>query len=218
MKQPPICYIAGALPLSKALPLNLAPDDLLIAADGGHLQLAQRGITPHIIVGDFDSSSPPDHPNLISLPVEKDDTDMGYAIKLGQSRSHRHFVLLGGLGGLLDHTVANLQHLHHLSQSGCNALLVGNGQRATVLTDGSLALQGTQGARCSVFALGGDALGVTLQQLHYQVENITLSPTFPLGVSNAFTSAPAQISVEQGSLLLIWESADSTPLTSFFTP
>lgn len=212
-----ICYIAASLPLPQWLPLSPSPEDLILAADGGHLHLSQRGITPHLVVGDFDSSSPPNHPHVIHLPVEKDDTDLGYALKLGRERGYTNFVLLGGLGGLLDHTMANLQHLHALSQAGCSALLVGDHQCATVVTNGSRQLPSHPNARCSVFALGGDAQEVTIEGLYYTLSQATLTPTFPLGVSNSFTHAPARISVAQGSLLLIWEHGETDPIFTFFT-
>lgn len=216
MRNTPICYIAGALPLPQHLQLKLESDDLLIAADGGHSHLTQLGLTPHLVVGDFDSSHPPDRPDVIQLPVEKDDTDMGYAIGLGRSRHFKNFVLLGGLGGLLDHSIANLQHLHGLSMQNCTAILIGDCQCATVITNGSLTLSGMAGSRCSIFALGGDAQGVTLKNLHYPLKNANLSPLFPLGVSNSFLDTPAEISVDSGSILVIWDDLSPTIL-NFFT-
>lgn len=217
MKTPPICYIPGALPLPQNFTLSPAPDDLIIAADGGYTHLSKLGVVPDVIVGDFDSSPAPDyHPQIIKLPIEKDDTDMGYAIQLGLTQNFKHFVLLGGLGGLLDHTVANLQHLLSLSQQNCRGILVGDSQCATVITNGTLTLSGIPNQRCSIFAFGGNASGVTLKNLYYPIENAPLSPHFPLGVSNSFTQLPAEISVAQGSLLIIWETASSDVVSVFF--
>ena len=57
----------------------------------------------------------------------------------------------------------------------------------------------------SVFAQGGDAEGVTIRGLYYSLERGNLSCGFPLGVSNRFTGEEAEISVEKGSLLIIWD-------------
>ncbi len=215
-----ICYIAGALPLPKNFKFPPQKSDFLIAADGGYVQLKKLGINPDLILGDFDSSQRPEnHPHVMTLPVEKDDTDMGYAIKMALDKSYQNFVLLGGLGGLLDHTMANIQHLHSLSQQHCRAILVGDSQCATVISNSSLTLKGQPGGRCSVFALGGNATGVTLENLYYTLENANLSPIFPLGVSNSFLSDPsftAKISVKQGSLLIIWDWNPASQISDFF--
>ena len=57
----------------------------------------------------------------------------------------------------------------------------------------------------SVFAQGGDAEGVTIRHLKYNVENARLSPDYALGVSNAFVGEGAEIAVQDGALLLVWE-------------
>lgn len=215
-----ICYIAGALPLPPNLKFSPKKSDFVIAADGGYVQLKKLGIQPDLILGDFDSAQKPEnHPHIITLPVEKDDTDMGYAIKMALAKNYKNFVLLGGLGGLLDHTMANIQHLHSLSQQNCRAILVGDSQCVTVISNASLTPKGLPGGRCSVFALGGDATGVTLENLYYTLESSNLSPIFPLGVSNSFLSdpsLPAKISVKQGSLLIIWDWDSASQISDFF--
>ena len=60
--------------------------------------------------------------------------------------------------------------------------------------------------------MGPDARGVTLRGLYYPLENATLTSGFPLGVSNHFTGAEAEISVKDGSLLVIWERKNGLPL------
>ena len=59
----------------------------------------------------------------------------------------------------------------------------------------------------SVFAMGGDAEGVTLRGLYYPLENGRLTCAFPLGVSNHFTGDEAEITVEKGNLLIIWDKS-----------
>ena len=95
----PICYIVGAGTFYEE---GFAPElgDFVIAADGGYQILLERGVTMDLVVGDFDSIGfRPDHPNVVDLPVEKDDTDMMAAIRLGRERGFRSFCLYGGTGG-----------------------------------------------------------------------------------------------------------------------
>jgi len=59
--------------------------------------------------------------------------------------------------------------------------------------------------------MGADAAGVSIRGLHYELEMGTLTAGFPLGVSNHFTEKEARISVEQGSLLILWDRKNGMP-------
>jgi thiamine pyrophosphokinase len=62
-----------------------------------------------------------------------------------------------------------------------------------------------------VFCLGQDAEGVSLEGLYYPLENGTLTAGFPLGVSNHFTEQEARITVEKGSVLVLWDRENGFP-------
>lgn len=206
-EQSKICYIVGAMPLEEELLPAPAEGDLLIAADGGYAALQQAGLAPHLVVGDFDSLGfVPRHPNLHLLPRMKDDTDMGYAVNHGLSLGYTRFVLLGGMGGRLDHTVANLQLLGHIARRGGLGVLAGQGQAAAVIQNRSFQFPHQMQGFLSVFAQGGPARGVTLEGLKYTLQDAALEETFPLGVSNEFVYQPARVSVREGTLLLIWQT------------
>lgn len=90
----PLCIIAGAME-PEWVPMP-GPGDLLIAADGGLAHLSRRGLTPHLVVGDFDSLGwTPEGDNVLRHPAEKDDTDTMLAVRTGLERGHRDFLLLG---------------------------------------------------------------------------------------------------------------------------
>jgi thiamine pyrophosphokinase len=195
------------MPLEPDLIPTPGPGDCVIAADGGYASLYQRGIAVDLVVGDFDSlGSVPNHPEVLRLPRIKDETDMGYALNRGLEKGYTRFLLLGGMGGRLEHTIANLQLLCGLSQRGAAGILAGNGQAAAVITNGSFVFPDTMSGFCSVFCQSGTARGVTLEGLKYPLEQEELTGSFPLGVSNEFLGVPARVSVEEGSLLLIWET------------
>ena len=189
----------------------IAKEDFVIAADGGLTHTRKLGITPNEILGDFDSLGfTPQGANV--FPVEKDDTDAMLAVRRGLSLGYREFVLYGSLDGpRLDHTVANFQTLQYLADHQASGYLVGNTYLVTVVKEGSIFFPaGTQGT-VSVFCMGSDAEGVTLEGLHYPLEKGTLTAGFPLGVSNHFTGKPATIAVEKGSLLVLWDRANGFP-------
>ena len=185
--------------------------DLVIAADGGLTHTQKLGVTPHIILGDFDSLGyTPEGANV--FPVEKDDTDAMLAVRRGLSLGYREFWLYGSLDGpRLDHTIANFQTLQFLCDHGAFGYLIGNDYIVTAVKNGELRFPAEAKGTVSVFCLGADARGVTLKGLHYPLEEGTLTAGFPLGVSNHFTGSPARIRVEDGSLLVLWDKENGFP-------
>ncbi len=206
-----IIFCAGGF---AGLAAPIGPEDHIIAADGGLAHTKALGIEPQDILGDFDSLGYTPN-NARIFPVEKDDTDAMLAVRRGLSLGYRSFILYGSLDGpRLDHTVANFQTLQFLCSHGASGYLVGKTHMVTVVQKGTLTFgAGTEGI-LSVFCLGPDAQGVTLEGLHYPLAGGTLTAGFPLGVSNHFTGRPARITVEQGSLLVIWERQNGFPQRS----
>ena len=185
--------------------------DFVIAADGGLMHTEKLGITPDEILGDFDSLGHiPEGANV--FPVEKDDTDAMLAVRRGLSLGYREFVLYGSLDGpRLDHTVANFQTLQYLADCGAVGYLVGETYLVTVVRDGAIHFPAGAEGTISVFCLGADAEGITLEGLYYPLNRGTLTAGFPLGVSNHFTGQEANLSVEKGSLLVLWDRKNGFP-------
>lgn len=200
-----ICHVVGA---GEFCPRGLTPGpgDLVIAADGGFAALEGLGLSPDLVVGDFDSlGHRPDHPQVVALPVEKDDTDMHSAIRLGWERGYRAFRLYGGTGGRIDHTLANIQSLAWLASQRGRGWLVGPDWTATVLSDGgALTLEAGRQGMVSVFCLGDRAEGVDIQGLKYGLSDGVLTADYPLGVSNSFLGGESRVSVRRGKLLVLW--------------
>ncbi len=190
----------------------IAVGDLVIAADGGLQHTQKLGLKPDVILGDFDSLGyTPEGANV--FPVEKDDTDAMLAVRLGLNRGFREFLLYGSLDGpRLDHTVANFQTLQFLADHGACGCLVGNTTLVSLVKNGSLHFPETAEGTLSVFCNGPDAVGVTLEGLYYPLQNGTMTAGFPLGASNHFTGKQASITVEDGSLLVIWQKNAGLPL------
>lgn len=185
--------------------------ELVIAADGGLRYTQALGVHPQAIIGDFDSLHYVPQGAEV-FPVEKDDTDSMLAVKLGLARGYKRFLLYGAMDGeRLDHTVANYQLLSFLADREARGILVGQQFCATVVKNGGLAFPGGKEGDISVFCMGKDAQGVNIRGLYYTLENGTLTSGFPLGVSNHFTDSPATVTVEEGSLLILWRRAAGLP-------
>ena len=188
--------------------------DHVIAADGGLEHTRKFGIEPQEILGDFDSLGFIPADSRV-FPVEKDDTDAMLAVRRGLQLGFREFLLYGSLDGpRLDHTIANFQTLQFLCDHASFGYLVGNDYIVTVMKNGALRFPAGARGTVSVFCMGPDAAGVTLEGLHYPLENGTLTAGFPLGVSNHFTGREAEISVKNGSLLVLWDRENGLPVRS----
>ena len=198
-----VCYLVGAGDFHGNIQLH--DEDIIIAADGGYDSLLAHGYTPSVLIGDFDSiiSDIPEGIRTVKHPKEKDETDMFLAYFEGVKLGYCEFVMLGATGGRLDHTYANLSLLLYAKEHGHNVSIIDEKTKIICLKNESVALSGNSGATLSVFAFGANANGVTLKGTKYEVEGTTLTPAFPLGVSNEFTDATAYVSVTDGALLVM---------------
>lgn len=197
------CYIIGA---GDFFGLREAPDDsdYIIAADAGYNYCRECCLIPDLVLGDFDSlGQAPKHPNVMQLPVEKDDTDTMFALKLGLEKGYRRFYMYGALGGdRPDHTVANLQSLVYLANRGARGWLFGEKYVWTAIKDTCLRIEGS--GDVSVFCPDGTAEGVFLRGLKYPLDGAVITSEFPIGVSNSFAENSAEIEVKNGVLIIMY--------------
>lgn len=201
-----ICYIIAACKdYSDDILFTPEKDDIVIAADGGYNILKEKDIHADILLGDFDSIQElPDHNNIIRHPVQKDDTDTFLAYKLGWEKGYRNFIIFGGVGGRIDHTYANIQTLLNIAKNGGRAFLIGDNTIMTTIYNSDLIFPDDFSGNISVFAQGGIAQNVTINGLKYCANSINLMPDVPLGVSNEFIEKRAEVSVDNGALLIVW--------------
>ena len=180
-------------------------DTFVIACDRGYAYAQRFGIKPDLIVSDFDSytgSVDPAVP-LRSLPTEKDDTDTMSAIRAAIDQGCTEGLLCCALGGRLDHTLANLQGLLFAAEHGLDLRIQSPDSEVLVLRNGTLRLGRRDGFSLSVFALSERCRGVSLHGVKYELDGASLSNAFPLGVSNEWREDEAQLSVEDGALLIV---------------
>ena len=195
------CVIFGARPISAAMRPFYETADVLIAADAGWQSAKELGLVPDICLGDYDSAAAPQ--GAERLPAEKDDTDTHYAAKKALALGATHVTILGGLGGRLDHTLANFQTVLFLQQQGVQAVLADENTEMHVLLPGTHTVPQKDSCYVSLFPISELATGVTLQGLKYPLQNAVLSNVFPIGVSNEFAAENAIISLKTGGLYML---------------
>lgn len=187
-------------------------DIYVVVADGGLKFLLKNGMLPDFFVGDLDSVELEgalkdilkDIPKEI-VPVEKDDTDMALAVAKAYEKGYRNILLYGGCGGVrISHTLANIQMMSFYAKKGCSLQMLGDGVRLEILHNASKTLSAAMKGSISVICLSDIAEGVTIQGLKYEYTG-ALTSDRTLGVSNSFVGKDAIVSVENGTLLLVYE-------------
>ncbi len=205
-----VIFAGGTLRPGKAVDAAIAAADLIIAADRGTMEALQRGYTPAIIVGDFDSLALPSNElkkmrsELVRAAVEKDETDTELAVQVAIARGADSITLLGGLGGeRFDHTMANILLLAGFEDVSIR-IVDGPSVCWLLRGPGSTCIQGQPADLLSLFPLTGEARGVRTKGLHYPLNDETLRFGKPRGVSNTFTDEQAEVSLVDGMLLIIY--------------
>lgn len=194
------CVIFAAQPVTEELRQWCDGASLIIAADAGYRNARALGVEPDLLLGDYDSAPPPQTGKTVCLPTEKDDTDTFYAARQALAQGCGEVVILGGLGGRMDHTLANLHTLVFLARHGVRAVLADEKNEITVLLPGCHRLPARPGWHCSLLPAGGEARGVTLQHLKYPLTNAVLTNAWPVGVSNEFAGPEAVVEFRRGAL------------------
>lgn len=188
--------------------VSLTDDDYVICADGGYDLALREGILPHMLVGDFDSLDVenltlPHAIKVVRTPKEKDETDTLLCLQRGMALGFVDFVIAGGIGGRLDHTLANLQLLAYGAHNGIHVWLMDRNNRVTMLMPGQIMVPRQDGYKLSVFSYWEKCEGVTLEKVKYPLQEAVLESDYPLGVSNEFISDTAVVRFSKGRLLLV---------------
>ena len=187
--------------------IQIFPDALILCADSGYIHAQKQNIKPHVLIGDFDSYTEklPEEIPIVRYPVEKDVSDTWACVEFAKEHGRTEFMIYGAFGGdRIDHSIANLQLLRSIAEKNLNARLYYKKQIIRNLNAGEKITFFRHSIPCfSVFALSEICRGVTIKGAKYPLENAELKNSFPLGLSNETTDNTAEISVQEGNLLLV---------------
>ena len=188
--------------------------DLVIAADSGYNNAKALGVCVKILLGDMDSigdifDSVPENVEIIKMPPEKDDTDTSLAIKLALKQGCDNIIIIGGLSGRLDHTMANLSMLQMLSRAGgktarIHALITDGKNRVRFIENDSALIPRSAFKYLSVIPVTDTCKGVTLKGCKYPLKNARLTrDNAQYTTSNEIDGNLALIEVKRGALYII---------------
>ena len=183
----------------------IKPDDYVICADRGCDFAKQAGITPNLVVGDFDSEPKVLFPNCetVRLIPEKDDTDTMHSVELALDKKFDEIVILGALGGRFDHSFANVAVLSYIHEHGSKGVLLSENEKIEFLPVGHYEYENLKGKTFSLFPFGCPSVCVSYSGTKYPLDKYYVSSSVTLGVSNVFTSNMATIDIYDGNAILI---------------
>ncbi len=197
--------VAGGGPQGSERLGELAPPQLVVAADSGADVARALGLLPDVIVGDFDSVSAAGAAAVAEqrrFPTGKDATDLALALAEARHRGAESISVVGGSGGRLDHFLANVAVLasDELAAVRVDALM---GPARLWVVRHQETIRGPVGDLVTLLAHGGPATGVRTTGLRWALEGETLQPGSSRGVSNVLTDPEATVSLETGVILAI---------------
>ena len=200
------CIIVGGADINNYdfIRESLQSDDYVIFCDSGLKHLASLQVKPSLIVGDFDSHENPHlDTETIVLPCEKDDTDTVYAMKEAIKRGFDTFLLIGVVGGRLDHTLGNISMLLYLDSHGCKGTIIDDYSEMEIISSAPAYIEDKY-EFFSLLNITGCAKGITIQNAKYPLDDGEITCEYQYGVSNeVLPGKTAIVSVREGKLLLI---------------
>jgi len=189
--------------------MRVGNNDLIICVDGGAKNALDLGLKPQVVVGDMDSMDPRLRKELqeagcrfVEHPSRKDATDSELAVRYALSQEATEILILGALGGRIDHTLANVMLLALSELEGVKVALIEADQEILLIRDEAV-IEGKPGDTVSLLPLTGDVTGIHTRGLEYPLSDGTLRFGAARGVSNVLTEPRAIVRVGDGLLLAV---------------
>lgn len=179
----------------------LKDDYLLIAVDGGIDKVELFPALPDLWIGDFDSATAVEiakyeHLKQARFPSEKDEVDTELALNRAQEAGCKEILLLGGIGGRLDHQMALMFLPFQYSELNI------------IHTDGVVELYNIIPGEPREIVAKREALisfipletisGLTLSGVQWPLKDFTLSVGRGLTFSNVVKSEKVMVSTQEG--------------------
>lgn len=191
---------------------RLPRPDAVIAADGGSTLAHHLGLAPDLIVGDMDSSDPALLAQFAGadVPFERHDhntkweTDTELAVLAALAWHPDTVVLLGALGGRLDHSLANILLLTHPALADVDFRIWDGEQETWLAKPGKWnPVEGKRDDLVTLLPIGVEASGVSTRGLLYPLSSEPLTPGRGRGVSNRIAEGDAAVWLDKGLLMVV---------------
>lgn len=209
MKRKAAILVNGDLADLSRVRAHIDKNTLLIGCDGGAAHILALGLTPHVVIGDFDSISSKvlrvlkqKNVELIRYPRDKLYTDTELGVALAMERGCRDIVLAGVRGTHTDHLIGNLSTLAKKKFAALSFKVIDGNEEITLVRK-HIRIKGKNKDIVSLLPAGRGARGVTTKGLYYPLRNATIPSGSTRGLRNHMTGKHAEITVREGTLLVI---------------
>ncbi len=185
--------------------LGFAKD--IIAVDGGLRIVHNLGLTPKIIIGDFDSIDMDLLPLYHDIPKlrfqsEKNETDTELALAWCAQEGYGSIVICNDMQGRFDHSAAIIQNLIELHQKAISATIYTGTQKIFFL-DPQTHINGKKGDLLSLIAYSEEIQLEDSENLQYSLKDLVIAKHQSRGISNVLTEDLATIKLRKGLALAI---------------
>ena len=139
---------------------------------------------------------------ILRYPQAKNETDTQLALDYALQQLPDEILIFGGLGGRIDHTLANISLLARIAKAGIPAKLADEWCEVFVVTRHA-EIKGSPGQTISLFPLSSVVSGIDIEGFEYPLSGATMEIGAPYGISNRLTAEKGTIFVASGYLLAI---------------
>lgn len=172
----------------------------IIAVDGGLAHCAALGMTPDLIIGDFDSIPPELLQKYSQVPVQtfprdKDQTDLELAVQHIYRPEVEKIGVFGALGKRTDHTLGNLQILRRYP----GKIVFETESETLFCVQGSATVETVPGQTVSLIQMG-EVHGITTKGLRWELNKARFDKYF-YSLSNIAHGHSFHIEIGEGDLI-----------------
>jgi thiamine pyrophosphokinase len=179
----------------------------VIAADSGMQHATALQLAPELWVGDFDSTPQALADQFHNVPrqthpAEKDASDGELAISEAFRRGATSLILLGGMGGQLDHVLAHAAFVVTLAERGVQVMMTSGHEEAYGLADEFDLPDAELGHRLSVMPFT-NLIGLSMSGVKYPLENAKIKLGTAQTLANV-VAGPVKITLTAGKALVVY--------------
>jgi len=189
-------------------------DLIIICADGGARHARELQLVPNLIMGDMDSIEPMLLDEMSKsikteiFPTEKDFTDSELiavkAVELGCTS----LIFIAAWGSRMDHSLANIMLMERLALDGCDCIMTDGVNFIYSVTKNITLDIKNAAAMVSLLPSTQIVKGVSTRGLKYSLNKKDMRRGENIGVSNYLVEENAEISIEEGILLVVLSPKD----------